>query len=143
MRRLASFVEGRLAQWLIPRAGGSGRATLAECAADPSGPTFDHSTWTALLKAHTADDQQIGAVAGVATVDYTGMAADARFEQYLALLASVDLTTLPRREQLALFLNACVPALPLRVARIHLRPCAPRAPCRQCAVHRRRRTWRR
>ena len=58
--------------------------------------TFDHGALDALLHAHV--------VRGM--VDYDRFAASAEFKAYLAKLAATDPATLPRAEQLALWINA-------------------------------------
>ncbi len=66
---------------------------------DSGDESFDHSSYTTLLQAHVDPD--------AGTVDYAGLADNANdLNAYLASLAAVDLTTLPRDEQLALLINA-------------------------------------
>ena len=58
--------------------------------------TVDHSAYDRLLKAHVVNG----------LVDYDGFKADPAFAGYLKLLAATNPTTLPRNEQLALWINA-------------------------------------
>ena len=80
---------------------------LGESSADGRGQeSFDHSKWDALLKAHVKAGRDFGAVRGSSAVDYTALAADSRFREYLSELAGADVEALMPTEQLALFLNA-------------------------------------
>jgi len=112
--------EGVVARWSLPSAGArEKRVTLAACADEPpSRQPVDHSAWTAVLQAHVRPAEQaaaLGAVTGTATVDYAALAADPRFAEYVAHLASAPVAVqtegwspyrLSRAEQMALHLNA-------------------------------------
>jgi hypothetical protein len=79
---------------------------LGESSADGRQGSFDHSKWDALLKAHVKEGRDFGVVRGSSAVDYTALAADSRFREYLSELAGADVEALMPTEQLALFLNA-------------------------------------
>ena len=68
--------------------------------------SFDHGKWDALLKAHVKTGRDFGSVRDSSAVDYTALAADARFREYLSELAGADVEALLPTEQLSLFLNA-------------------------------------
>lgn len=69
-------------------------------------PLEDHAKWNTLLKKYVHLDCTIGSIPKCNAVDYEGLANDPLFAEYLAQLASVDLSTLSKNEQLALWINA-------------------------------------
>jgi hypothetical protein len=69
-------------------------AVAAPILAQPA--TFDHSDFTALLRAHVSDG----------LVDYGAFRADGSFARYLDRLARADLAGLPGPERLAFWINA-------------------------------------
>jgi hypothetical protein len=83
---------------------GQRRRTLSDPDAFTGG-TFDHSDWDAILKQHTRPGREIDGIA-TATIDYTGVAQDARFGAYLRALDVATLESLAPAEQLALLINA-------------------------------------
>ena len=74
--------------------------------ADASPSAFSHGTWDALLRAYVKADRTFGEVTGATGVDYAGLSADARFDEYRASLAAADVEALPAPDQLALWMNA-------------------------------------
>ena len=62
----------------------------------PSGRSFDHSAYDALLRLHVADG----------LVDYAAFKAAPRFRSYLEALGRTDPQGLPEAEQLAFWINA-------------------------------------
>ena len=74
--------------------------------ADASPSAFNHGTWDALLRAYVKPDRTFGEVTGATGVDYAGLSADARFDEYRASLAAADVEALPAPDQLALWMNA-------------------------------------
>lgn len=72
------------------------RAGRAPVAVTQPAPTFDHSAFDRLLRAHVRDGM----------VDYDAFAASPDFARYLAALAAAKVEALPRDEQLALWINA-------------------------------------
>lgn len=82
-----------------------GRLRLADLPR-ASGPPFDHSLWDRCLKKHTTAGGACGAVTGVTTVDYAGLASDGEFDAYLEALATAKVDALVPSEQLALHINA-------------------------------------
>jgi len=88
---LEQLVAGRSIPRIPPKAQ---RLTLKDTATTTE-PTFDHSLWDGVLRAHVKDG----------LVDYEAMRRDERFEQYLKLLAE---SQVPRddAERLAYYLNA-------------------------------------
>ena len=91
----------------IPRVSHLQRRRLADCPPlAPGEASFDHTDWDALLKAHVTVGVSLDGVTGVSTIDYAGVAADPRFDAYLAKLASASMDTLPPAEVLALLINA-------------------------------------
>ena len=79
---------------LIRRA--TGAAALCLSAATMHAQAVDHSAFDRALKAHVVNG----------LVDYDGFKADPAFAGYLKLLAATNPATLPRNEQLALWINA-------------------------------------
>lgn len=98
--------ESVVASSLIPDVSKNERTTLAANPAPPGAPSFDHSVWDAVLKAHLTPGAEINEVRGVTTVDYQGIANDPRFSEYIAALGKADLSSLPVAERLALWINA-------------------------------------
>lgn len=82
-----------------------GRLRLADVQG-VSGPPFDHSLWDRCLKKHTTAGGACGAVTGVTTVDYAGLATDGNFDAYLEALATAKVDALAPSEQLAFHINA-------------------------------------
>jgi len=84
---------------------GAGRVVVGVCVvvaalavpASARAQAVDHTAWDRLLQAHV-DPRGL--------VDYYGFAQNSRFEEYLQRLARTDPATLPRTEQLALWINA-------------------------------------
>ncbi len=71
-------------------------AALCLTATTMHAQTVDHSAFDRLLKAHVVNG----------LVDYDAFKADPAFASYLSLLAATNPATLPRNEQLALWINA-------------------------------------
>ena len=82
------------------------RTTLADSPTPEDAPTFDHSEWDAVLRAHVTTGGTIDDVTDVNLVDYEAMANDGRFTSYLKSLAAADVESLPVAERLALWMNA-------------------------------------
>lgn len=91
----AQLNKGRLGSMFGPP-----KATLHEAYANaPTGATFDHSAFDALLKAH------VSAEAGF--VDYDALKKDAdKLDAYIAAIGKADIDTLGRDERLAFLINA-------------------------------------
>ena len=84
----------------VPPVSHLSRSHLAD--ADAEGASVDHSLWTACLEAHVAVDRD-----GHARVDYAGISADPRFDEYVEVLASAPpKQSLAPAERLALYMNA-------------------------------------
>ena len=73
----------------------------------PAGaPAFDHTLWDELLKEHVTPGVRLPCGVITSTVNYAGIAADSRFDEYCKRLSDARFDALPPVEQLALLINA-------------------------------------
>ncbi|RUL87961.1 VTT domain-containing protein [Tautonia sociabilis] len=96
---VAAELNPELIRRALARIGGPSEVELREAyRPKPSGPTFDHSTFDELLKAHVREG---------GWVDYRGLARDiGQLDAYLARLARAPFDAMGRDEKLALLINA-------------------------------------
>ena len=105
----AQKLEQLYARTQIPDVSRKVRWTLAsalEGQGVPGAPSFSHKDWDAVLRAHVKPGGEVNDIRDCTTVDYAGIAKDAKFAAYLKALAAADVDNLPVPERLALWLNA-------------------------------------
>ncbi len=79
----------------LATATGSRMLPAQSVAAVTSAPAVDHAAWNAMLAAYVTDG----------LVDYDAFQRDPRFAAYLSQMSRVQASTLPRKEQLAYWIN--------------------------------------
>jgi Protein of unknown function, DUF547 len=98
-----SMLEGR---WKLDDSDLGGAASVST-QSDPDQKSLgDHVLWDQLMKQYVHTDCTIGSIPNCHAVDYEGLAKDPFFPEYLKQLETVDLDSLTRNEQLALWINA-------------------------------------
>ena len=103
----AQKLEQLYARSQIPDVSRKVRWTLATAPTPTQGaPSFSHKEWDAVLRAHLKPGGAVNDIRDCTTVDYDGVAKDAKFAAYLKALAAADVDNLPVLERFALWMNA-------------------------------------
>lgn len=101
---IKAWIERKVSSLLIPQVSSNRKTYPVDPDTNEPSTKVNHAPWNECLKQYISRGELEGIQLNV--LDYDGLSADPKFEEYRSSLAKVDLDSLEPNEKLALYINA-------------------------------------